>query len=54
MQQNINKDYKKTSTKSVRSSILKHKQIADKLDISDRIDTTAQSVNTSNFVNFYV
>ena len=43
MQHNINKDYKKTSTKSVRSSTLKDKQIADKLDISDSIDTTAQS-----------
>ena len=43
MQQNINKDYKKTSTKSVRNSTLKDKQITDKLDISDRIDTTAQS-----------
>ena len=33
----------KSETKSVRSSILKDKEIADKLDISDRIDTTAQS-----------
>ena len=43
MKQNITKDYKKSSPSSVRSNTLEDKKIADKLDISDRIDTTAQS-----------
>ncbi len=47
LEQNITKDYKKVTTSSVESHTQEDKNIADNLDLSDRIDTTA---NTQSFI----
>ena len=41
MEQNITKDYKKAPPSSIKRNTIEDKKIAFKLDISDRIDTTA-------------
>ena len=41
MEQNITKDYKKAPPSSIKRNTIEDKKIASKLDISDRIDTTA-------------